>query len=121
MCIENGVDTISINPTNIQMHTICNELEKVHQFRSPWLYSLLWILKHSISNNELQRTRVICDPSAAGKERGVHNCHPYDSSNDFCIEILHQFVKTQNIDMIPETFEDQCWNEYMFEILLGNK
>ncbi|MHA1584075.1 MAG: archaeosine biosynthesis radical SAM protein RaSEA, partial [Promethearchaeota archaeon] len=76
-CVELGVDTISINPTNIQMHTICNELDKRKAFRSPWLYSLLWLLKHAITNEEIKKTRVICDPSASGKERGVHNCHEH--------------------------------------------
>lgn len=121
ICVENNVDTISINPANIQMHTLSSELEKARQYRSPWLFSLLWLLKHSITNDELKHTRVICDPSAAGKDRGVHNCHPFDSSNDFCLEILHKFVETQNIDVIPEKFEGSCWDEYVFEILLENR
>jgi len=119
-CVENNVDTISINPTNIQMNTICNELEKSRQFRSPWLFSLLWLLKNAITNEELKKTRIICDPSAAGKERGVHNCHPFDESNDFSLEILHEFVKTQNLDVIPASFDGRCWEDYVFEILLEN-
>ncbi len=119
-CIANGIDTISVNPTNIQMHTICNELEKIKGFRSPWLYSLLWVLKHSLSNEDLQTTRIICDPSAAGKDRGVHNCQIFDKSNGECLTILHEFVRKQDMSVIPEKFIGACWNSYEMELLLGN-
>lgn len=119
-CVEYGVDTISVNPTNIQMHTICNELEKINRFRSPWLYSLLWVLKHSLTNEDLKHTRIICDPSAAGKDRGVHNCQVFDKSNAECLQILHEFVVQQDVSRIPESFSGSCWNSYEIELLLGN-
>ena len=54
-CVNLGVDTISINPTNIQQHTICEVLFTKNQFRSPWLFSLLWVIKHSFSQEETER------------------------------------------------------------------
>jgi hypothetical protein len=117
-CIKQGVDTISINPTNIQINTLCDELAKDNAFRPPWLFSVLWIIKHAISADQLKKTRIVCDPSAAGKERGVHNCDPSDESNEQCLEILRHFVETQDIGVIPNFQLSGCWQDYAFETLL---
>ncbi len=118
-CVEHGVDTISINPTNIQNNTLCDELQKVRAFRPPWLYSVLWLLKSSITNEELKQTRVICDPSAAGKERGVHNCTERDASNTRCLAILHEFTQTQDIHVIPLFKDELCLESYKLALLLS--
>ncbi len=117
-CIDIGVDTISINPLNIQNNTLCNELDKIKGIRTPWLYSILWLLKNSITNEELKKTRIICDPSAAGKERGVHNFAPIHPSNKACLKILHNFVELQDISVISDTYEVKSWNSYLAEIFL---
>jgi archaeosine synthase beta-subunit len=100
-CIRAGVDTISINPTNIQQNTICGVLYGQGQFRSPGIYSLLWLIRHSVTQEELKGTQIICDPSAAGKERGVHNFTPYHLSNGEGLSILQKFVQTQDLESIP--------------------
>jgi radical SAM enzyme (TIGR01210 family) len=118
-CKDNQIDTISINPTNIQNHTICEELHKRNNYRTPWLYSLLFLLKNSLQQNDLQTMRVICDPSAKGKERGVHNCEPHDPSNTKCLNILEKFIKSQDLSHIPTTFSGDCYEDYLIQLYHG--
>ncbi|MHA1673789.1 MAG: archaeosine biosynthesis radical SAM protein RaSEA [Promethearchaeota archaeon] len=120
-CVELGADTISINPINIQQHTICEVLHSRNQFRSPWLFSLLWVIKNSFSQEELQSIRLICDPSAAGKDRGVHNFDPYHPSNEYCLKILEKFVHNQDLSVIPEKFPEKWWIAYRSELLSQKK
>ncbi|WP_457559502.1 archaeosine biosynthesis radical SAM protein RaSEA [Candidatus Harpocratesius sp.] len=120
-CVQLGVDTISINPTNIQQNTVCSVLASQNQFRSPWFYSLFWIIKHAISQEELKHIRLLCDPSAAGKERGIHNFYSHHPSNSEAIDILQKFVKHQDLSIIPELINDKeslvNYNRYRTEIL----
>ncbi len=119
-CLEEDVDTISINPTNIQKNTICDELERRHSYRPPWFYSLFKVIKSEITPKDLKKTRIISDPSAAGKSRGIHNCRPRDETNDKCVEILKEFVHTQDLAVIPDNFiNDVCWDDYLHEIFLS--
>jgi hypothetical protein len=119
-CVAHNIDTISINPTNIQMNTICEELEKTKQFRSPWIYSLLWVIKNALTQPELNHMRVICDPSAKGKERGVHNCDPKNPSNQKCLTILEKFIETQDLTQIPESFSNQCYEDFIWALFYGD-
>ncbi len=117
-CITIGVDTISINPANIQNNTICAILEHQYKFRPPWFYSLLHLLKTTLTPEDLQKTRIISDPSASGKSRGIHNCTQGDESNFTCKKILEEFVLHQNTNVIPSQFSDDlCWNEFIYEVL----
>ena len=118
--VEKSLMAPTLISTKNTSQSSVNELEKIRAFRPPWLYSLLWILRNSITTEELITTRIICDPSAAGKERGVHNCRPKDPSNDECLAILNSFVEHQDVMLIPEEFTGPCWEQYKFEILLGN-
>jgi len=61
------VDVVSINPTNVQKDTFVEKLWKMGLYRPPWLWSAVEVLKR-IS------IEAICDPVAAGKIRGPHNC-----------------------------------------------
>jgi radical SAM enzyme (TIGR01210 family) len=116
-CVEAGFDTISINPTNIQTHTLCEELFDENKFRSPWIYSLLWAIKHAVNQEALKHVRIISDPSAAGKERGVHNC--YDKTCNYeWLEVLKKFVLTQELSVIPESFTEKCAEEWQIKLLL---
>lgn len=118
-CISAGIDTISINPTNIQLHTLCEELYKVHAFRPPWFYSLLYAIKYAVRPQDLQKTRIISDPSALGLERGIHNCFDKTCNMKYA-EILRDFVINQDLSKIPDQFPEPCWTEYLAHLMLGN-
>ena len=66
--------TVSLNPVNIQKGTLVEKLWKSWAYRTPWLWSVLEVLKGSTDLG----TRMVCDPTGGGKERGAHNCGKCD-------------------------------------------
>ncbi len=76
-CGEVGVSTVSINPVNVQKYTLVERLWQRGEYRPPWLWSLVELLR--ASRETLSREiNIVCDPVAAGKKRGVHNCGKCD-------------------------------------------
>ena len=73
-----GTDVISINPCNVQNGTLVNDLFHKKRYRPPWLWSVLHIIQAAIKI--APKTKIICDPSAAGKLRGAHNCGKCDKT-----------------------------------------
>ncbi len=95
--IEVGVTTISLNPVNVQKNTLVESLWKSQQYRPPWLWSVVEVLK-SAADISKGHVKVVCDPVAAGKRRGTHNCGICDKS---VVSAIRQFSLTQN----PQVFE----------------
>jgi radical SAM enzyme (TIGR01210 family) len=60
-------DIISLNLCNVQRNTFVERLWERGEYRPPWLWSALEVLKES-------PVPIICDPVAAGTKRGPHNC-----------------------------------------------
>lgn len=76
-CGEIGVSTVSVNPVNVQKYTLVERLWQRGEYRPPWLWSLAELLR--TSREALSReVNIVCDPVAAGKKRGVHNCGKCD-------------------------------------------
>ena len=74
-------DEISINPMNIQRGTIIDRLYRNGDYRPPWLWSLVELIKrvHKFVRPENGvMSRLIVHPTAAGKPRGAHNCGKCD-------------------------------------------
>ena len=66
---------ISVNPVNVQRRTVVESLWKRGQYRAPWLWSLLEVLRKV----DIPRgTRLVSGPSGGGTRRGVHNCGKCD-------------------------------------------
>jgi radical SAM enzyme (TIGR01210 family) len=113
--IELNIDTISINPVNIQKGTLVEYLWKKELYRPPWFYSLIKCLNSAIKSQDvLNNTRIVSDPSGAGTIRGIHNCN-----DKFCNgrmkEILQDFVLAQEISRInnlEEQIECNCKLKY---------
>jgi radical SAM enzyme (TIGR01210 family) len=74
-----GVTTISLNPVNVQRYTLVERLWSRGEYRPPWLWTVLEVLKRS-SDSVGASLRIVCDPVAAGKLRGTHNCGVCDES-----------------------------------------
>lgn len=66
-------DTLSLNLCNIQRGTHVERLWERGEYRPPWLWSALEVLK-SVEGP------IICDPVGAGTKRGPHNCGRCDQS-----------------------------------------
>lgn len=113
--IELKIDTISINPVNIQKDTLVEYLWKKELYRPPWFYSLIKCLSSAIKSQDvLNNTRIISDPSGAGTIRGIHNCKD-KFCNDKMKEILQNFVFTQEISKLSnleEQIECNCKLKY---------
>lgn len=85
--IAEQADEISINPMNIQSGTVIDRLFRARDYRPPWLWSLVELVKRSHafihpnggSNGDGEQiARLIIHPTAAGKVRGSHNCGKCD-------------------------------------------
>ncbi len=98
--VELKINTISINPLNIQKNSLVEYLFYQNRYRPPWFYSLFKCLLKTCKNNDiLKSVRIISSPSGAGTKRGIHNCLKREC-NEFMITALKEFVLTQNINSL---------------------
>ncbi|MFW9787513.1 MAG: archaeosine biosynthesis radical SAM protein RaSEA [Candidatus Thorarchaeota archaeon] len=89
---ELGVTTVSLNPVNVQKDTLVEKLWTRGNYRPPWLWSVLEVLRKA-SNVSDEWMKIICDPVAGGKRRGAHNCGTCDSN---IVEAIRQFSLSQD-------------------------
>ena len=75
-------DEVSVNPMNIQRNTIVDRIYRSMEYRPPWLWSLVEMIKrcHPVEG------RLIVHPIAAGRQRGAHNCGKCDKHVGAAIE-----------------------------------
>ncbi len=87
--VINESDEISINPMNIQKGTIIDRLYRNGDYRPPWLWSLVELIREVhdfVQPNGEIKSRLIVHPTAAGKPRGAHNCGKCDTEISAAIE-----------------------------------
>jgi radical SAM enzyme (TIGR01210 family) len=103
---ELKVNTISINPLNIQKNTLTEYLFYQNRYRPPWFYSLFkCIIKACHERDILKEVRIISSPSGAGSKRGIHNCLKKEC-NQYMIKSLKNFVLTQDINHLIRNDKD---------------
>lgn len=68
--------TISVNLCNVQKGTLMDEMFERGDYRPPWLWSAVEVLKRGKEVNS--GTVIMSDPVAAGSKRGPHNCGKCD-------------------------------------------
>jgi len=83
--------TISVNPVNVQAGTEVERLWKRGNYRPPWLWSLVEVLKEAKRSTEV---RVFSSPSGAGTSRGVHNCERCDQE---VLQAVKRFAFSQDL------------------------
>ncbi|MFX0073370.1 MAG: archaeosine biosynthesis radical SAM protein RaSEA [Candidatus Hermodarchaeota archaeon] len=108
--INLNINTISINPLNIQKGSLAEFLWYQNRYRPPWFYSLFACLKKAIKQEDLTSVRVLSDPSGAGTKRGIHNCLKREC-NELMINTLRKFVLNQDLselNKIDEMMECNC-------------
>ncbi len=98
-----GVSTISLNPVNVQRNTLVEDLWEKGKFRPPWLWSVVEVLCHA-HRLAAGSVSIVCDPVAAGKSRGVHNCGKCDAS---VVDAIRRFSLDQDV-RIFETLTCDC-------------
>jgi len=113
--IDMKINSISINPVNIQKGSLTEYLWYQKRYRPPWFYSLFKCLKKSISQEDLKITRVLCDPSGAGTIRGIHNCLD-KRCNATMKSFLQNFVLHQDLAQLQyEEPKCDCKLTYLLE------
>ena len=109
------VNSISINPMNIQRKTLVENLWFQGRYRPPWFYSLFKCLKISLKQTDLEHMRILCDPSGAGSKRGIHNCLRKECEDSSKL-VLTNFILSQNLDALEENiFECKCKKKYQLQ------
>ena len=71
-------DEVSVNPMNIQKSTVVDRLFRNKEYRPPWLWSLVEMIKLAHEKTKETGCRIIVHPTAGGKIRGAHNCGSCD-------------------------------------------
>ena len=74
--VDRCSDTVSINPMNVQRNTVVDYLFKRGEYRPPWLWSVVDVLRQCRNMN----AHVKSHPTAGGLRRGAHNCSVCDGS-----------------------------------------
>ena len=95
------VNSISINPMNVQRNTLVEYLWYQKRYRPPWFYSLFKCLKKSLKNINLNGMRILSDPSGAGTKRGIHNCLKRECESK-SKQVLANFVLKQDLNALEE-------------------
>jgi len=114
--LEIKINSISINPANIQKGTLVESLWFQNRYRSPWIYSIITCLKESLQDKGFETTRILCDPSGAGTNRGVHNCFNSDC-NKQNLEIIKNFILSQDVNELNYSPQCFCKKRYKLNLL----
>ncbi|MFB6173924.1 MAG: archaeosine biosynthesis radical SAM protein RaSEA [Halobacteriales archaeon] len=80
-CAEHA-HTVSMNPTNVQRHTMVEDLYRAGGYRPPWLWSVCEVLEATADVDAI----VVSDPVGGGEDRGPHNCGECDERVQRAIE-----------------------------------
>lgn len=85
---------ISLNPVNIQNFTLVHHLWRRREYRAPWLWSVVEVLRRA--KPEIGDVRLVSWPTAGGRERGAHNCGKCDRK---LIKAIEDFSLSQNMEI----------------------
>ncbi|PSQ38266.1 TIGR01210 family radical SAM protein [Halobacteriales archaeon SW_5_70_135] len=106
-CAEHA-HTVSMNPCDVQRYTMVDELHFRDGYRSPWLWSVVEVLRSTTDTDAV----VVSDPVGAGSDRGPHNCGD-------CDERVERAIKDFSLRGDPSVFEQvSCDCERTWETVL---
>ena len=106
-CAEHA-HTVSMNPCNVQRHTMVEELYFDSGYRPPWLWSVAETLEDTTEAPAI----VVSDPVGHGSDRGPHNCGK-------CDDRVQKAIKDFDLRQDPTVFEQvSCECEYTWEEVL---
>ncbi|UCE36950.1 MAG: archaeosine biosynthesis radical SAM protein RaSEA [Thermoplasmata archaeon] len=111
--ISKYTQTISFNPINIQKFTLVERLWRNREYRPPWLWSVLEVLKNT---SKLQGNRLMSSPTAGGTKKGAHNCGKCDKN---ILEAIREFSLTQDINHIEE-LHCECKDHWQYALATEN-
>ncbi|MGZ4936994.1 MAG: archaeosine biosynthesis radical SAM protein RaSEA [Halobacteriota archaeon] len=100
------VDTISLNLCNVQRGTLVEKLWKKRQYRPPWLWTAVEVLRQTAGH-----VPIICDPVAGGMRRGPHNCGICDRE---VVAEIRRFSLSQD----KASFKINCADKVLWNCIL---
>ncbi len=86
-------DVLSLNLSNIQRGTLQERMWMQGDYRPPWLWSAVEVLKN------VTFMPIICDPVAAGTRRGPHNCGRCDEA---VAKAIREHALSQDVGVFEE-------------------
>jgi len=101
-----GCHTVSMNPCNVQRHTMVEDLFHGDGYRPPWLWSVAAVLQSTADEDVI----VVSDPVGHGSDRGPHNCGD-------CDDRVQRAIKDFDLRQDPAVFEqvscecERTWQE----------
>ncbi|MBQ70011.1 MAG: TIGR01210 family radical SAM protein [Euryarchaeota archaeon] len=116
-------DEISVNPMNIQRGTVIDRLHRHNEYRPPWLWSLVEMIKRAhpfiypkggMNGDEGQVSRLIVHPTAGGKIRGSHNCGSCDGE---VVAAIERYAVSGSL-LEFEGLECKCKEKWETELML---
>jgi radical SAM enzyme (TIGR01210 family) len=103
-----GCHTVSMNPCNVQRHTMVEELYHGDGYRPPWLWSVADVLEATADEGVI----VVSDPVGHGSDRGPHNCGE-------CDDRVQRAIKDFNLRQEPSVFEQvSCDCERTWDVVV---
>ncbi|MBN1214075.1 MAG: archaeosine biosynthesis radical SAM protein RaSEA [Candidatus Lokiarchaeota archaeon] len=111
---ESNINTISINPCNIQKGSLVESLWKQKKYRPPWFYSLFESFRQALKKEDFKKVRILCDPSGSGSKRGIHNCSSKDC-NENMNKLLKNFILNQDLEELNKS-ESECICKKKYDI-----
>ncbi|MFW9821334.1 MAG: archaeosine biosynthesis radical SAM protein RaSEA [Candidatus Thorarchaeota archaeon] len=113
--IDLKINSISINPLNIQRGTLVEYLWFQNKYRPPWFHSLFKVLRKSINQEALSNIRILSDPSGAGTKRGIHNCLKRECEKSALLK-LKNFTLSQDMALLESNgYECDCKKKYQLQ------
>ncbi len=97
-------EIVSLNPVNVQRGTVVEYLWQKGYYRSPWLWSVVEVLKKTAFTK-----KVVSFPTAPGKERGAHNCGKCD---DYVIKAIEEFSFSQDENILYNIKPCACMEKW---------
>jgi radical SAM enzyme (TIGR01210 family) len=89
-----GCHTVSMNPCNVQRHTMVEDIYHGDGYRPPWLWSVAEVLESTVQEDII----VVSDPVGHGSDRGPHNCGE-------CDDRVQRAIKDFDLRQDPSVFE----------------
>jgi radical SAM enzyme (TIGR01210 family) len=90
-----GCHTVSMNPCNVQRHTMVEDLFHADGYRPPWLWSVAAVLEATAD----APVTVVSDPVGHGSDRGPHNCGE-------CDDTVQRAIKDFDLRQDPSVFDE---------------
>ncbi|HEC81698.1 MAG TPA: TIGR01210 family radical SAM protein [Thermoplasmatales archaeon] len=108
--IKDMTDTISFNPVSVHRNTLVEYLWKRGEYRPPWLWSIIEILRRS--KEMASGLEIKCDVTGGGTRRGAHNCK---TCNSEILEAIRKFSLKQDTNVFNglECSCKQTWEGYL--------